>query len=87
MLNINNQSAEFSRKSKRFIRIRERTIIAGHEIQAIGEFVLCQFTMLAPKWCWWARRALRAELRYSRHSILSRCALIPLASSAVEFLC
>jgi hypothetical protein len=49
MLNVNNQSAEFSRKSKRFILIRERTIIAGHEIQAIGEFVLCQFTMPAPK--------------------------------------
>jgi len=49
MLNVNNQSAEFSRKSKRFILIREITIIAAHEIQAIGEFVLCQFTMPTPK--------------------------------------
>jgi reactive chlorine resistance protein C len=37
MLNADSQRAEFFEKSKRFLAIRERTIVAGRQIQALGE--------------------------------------------------
>jgi len=50
MLNINNQSMEFFGKSKRFLPIRERTIVAGRQIQAMGEFVLRYGLVLILLW-------------------------------------
>lgn len=40
MLSVNKQSAEFFHKSNRFLSIRERTTVACHQIQALGEFFL-----------------------------------------------
>ena len=50
MLNVNNQSVEFFEKSNRFLRIRERTIVAGHQIEALGEFVLRYGLVLILLW-------------------------------------
>jgi uncharacterized membrane protein YkgB len=50
MLNINNQSAEFFGRSKRFLPIRERSIVAGREIEAIGKFVLRYGLVLILLW-------------------------------------
>jgi reactive chlorine resistance protein C len=50
MLNVNNQSMDFFGKSKRFLRIRERTIVASRQIQAIGELVLRYGLVLILLW-------------------------------------
>ncbi len=50
MLNIHNQSMEFFGKSKRFLPIRERMIVAGRQIQAMGEFVLRYGLVLILLW-------------------------------------
>ena len=50
MLNVNNQSMDFFGKSKRFLRIRDRTIVASRQIQAIGELVLRYGLVLILLW-------------------------------------
>ena len=41
MLDVDSQRAEFFGRSKRFLPIEgERTIVAGRQIQALGELVL-----------------------------------------------
>jgi reactive chlorine resistance protein C len=50
MLNVSNQSVEFFGKLKRFLPIRERSIVAGRKIQAIGDFVLRYGLVLILVW-------------------------------------
>lgn len=50
MLNVDSQPAEFFGTAKRLLAIRERTIIAGRQIQALGEFVLRYGLVLILLW-------------------------------------